>query len=382
MATFERSAVQIDQGVLTLYLTYLTPEDLFPDGFKFYTVDKLEPATHEGYQRILNTRRANQLARHLTEGSPEGYAHIPTTIFLATDKPVDFDRDSGVLHFETNSVCPFSVVDGQHRIEGLRRALRDDDDQLWDFKLPVAIAANLDDTHQMYHFYIVNTTQKSVGNEVQQQITRRFTDMKGIETLPYLPSWLERRVSLGADAKALKLIEFLNENDASPLKGRVRMANDDTRPGSRVNQGALVSIFKEQIFTGTNPINQENDLERQSKIMLNYFKAIDRVFVAGTPPNDTIVWRSSGLFFFSMISRWVFTWIYAHTRDFRVEAIVEVIQNALNELDEEIQDIAHPEWWHRGTSIGASGMNRAAARTRANEFLHALNRSSSVEIQI
>ena len=58
MTTFSRTAVHITQGTLNLYLTYITPEDLFIDDF--YTIDELEPTTQEGFQRILNETRANR----------------------------------------------------------------------------------------------------------------------------------------------------------------------------------------------------------------------------------------------------------------------------------------------------------------------------------
>ena len=190
MVAITRPAVEIKQGHLVLYLTYITPADLQIPGF--YDVDHLEPR-QGGFQRILNRTRANRLSRHLTEGFAEGYANLPTTIFLATDKQLSFDAGKNEMTFDTEEVCPFSVVDGQHRIAGLLTAVRSEA-ELHDFKLPVTIATSLDDTHQMYHFYIVNTQQQPVERALQQQITTRFTDMHGIDDLPYLPHWLKAQV--------------------------------------------------------------------------------------------------------------------------------------------------------------------------------------------
>ena len=80
MTIFERPAVEIIQGNLTLYLTYITPDDLFGTD-DFYTVEALEPRTREGFQRILDKRRASRLTRHLIDANDKGYAHLPTTIF-------------------------------------------------------------------------------------------------------------------------------------------------------------------------------------------------------------------------------------------------------------------------------------------------------------
>ena len=381
MDSFERRAVEITQGRLTLYLTYLTPKDLFGDGF--YNVDKFEPETTDGYQRFLDNPRANRLSRHLRESVDEGYAQIPTTVFLASDKSVEYDRATGILRFDKDIVCPFSVVDGQHRIEGLKRALSDDlDSPLWNFELPTSIAVNLDHTHQMYHFYIVNTTQRSVETGLSQQITTRFTDMKGVDELPYLPFWIEREVNRGTDAQALKLCQFLNSEHDSPLKGRIRMANDDSRLRNRINQSSLVTTLKRELFNGTNPITHSEDLNRQLRMMLNYFRAIDAIFANDIDSSDTVVWRYNGLVFFTVISKWVFTAIYASTRDFTVESIKSVISNALDELDEDFVGIANPQWWKRGAGGRASGLNRAAIAYFSNGFLAALNRSQNVGVKI
>ena len=382
MPTFERRAIEIKQGKLTFYLTYVTPEDLFEQD-EFYTVDQLEPKSQLGYQRILEKTRANRLARHLRESFTHGYANIPTTIFLATDKSVSYDSDAGLISFESEEVCPFNVVDGQHRIEGLKRALEQNtDSRLWAFKLPTTIAVDLDHTHQMYHFYIVNTTQRPVLKDLSQQITSRFTDMKGVENLPYLPFWLESDVNKGVDARALRLAEYLNEEGTSPFKGRIRMANDDSKRGNRVNQSSVVTIFKSHIFSGANPISKEDDTIRLQRIMLNYFRAVEEVFVGDIESDDTIVWRDNGLFFFTLISRWVFTEIYASTKDFTVDSIRNTFRGALDQLDDEYQEISSVDWWQRGDSGGASGVNRGGYRLYSNGFLAALNRTSVVDIKL
>lgn len=303
MPMLSRHAVQIKQGNLILYLTYLTPKDLF-DG-EFYTVDKLEPRKQDGFQRILDERRARRLSRHLTEAYDEGYAHLPTTVFLATDQPMKFDKATNTLEFDIDTVCPFSVVDGQHRIEGLRRAVQSDD-KLNDFQLPVTIATQLDDTHQMYHFFIVNTTQVPVDPSLRQQITRRFTDMQGVDELPYTPHWMRREVSIGRDARALRMVEFLNEDPDSPLYGRVQMANDPVSK-NKIKQSSVVNLFKSEVFTAANPLAaQETDPNRQARIMLNYFRAIDDIFVNGRDRTQTVVYKSNGLFFFLNSSKWIF----------------------------------------------------------------------------
>lgn len=367
MSIFSRTAVEIKQGNLTLYLTYVTPADLFNNNF--YTVDALEPRTQEGFQRILDKRRATRLTKHLTEANEKGYAHLPTTIFLATDKSLDYDEDSKVLTFDTDKIGPFSVVDGQHRIEGLRQAI-DKKPNMRNFQLPVTIGSNLDNTHQMYHFYIVNTTQVSVDASMVQQITKRFTEMAGVEELPYIPFWLQRRIAGGRDASALRIVEFLNENPDSPLFGLVQMANDpDTH--NRIKQSSIVNVLKKEVLVASNPLSvQETDPERAARIILNYFRAIDRMFVDGRDKTKTVVYKSNGIYFFLGISKWVFNAIYSSTKDFTVKSISQIVGRALDELDDEFRQIGSADWWMTGQ--GASRLNRANARRYIDAFQHAL----------
>lgn len=378
MATFSRPAVEIKQGNLTLYLTYVTPKDLLSKGF--CTVDKLEPRKQAGYQRILDERRARRLSKHLVEAKPKGYAHLPTTVFLATDGSVRFDPDTQILEFDTDLVCPFSVVDGQHRIEGLRLAV-ENDEELADFQLPVTIAAELDDTNQMYHFFIVNTTQVPVDKSLRQQITRRFTDMQGVEDMPYTPHWIEKEVSQGKDAGALRMLEFLNENVDSPLYGRIQMANDPISR-NKVKQAGIVTILKSEVFTASNPLAiQESDPDRAARIMCNYFRAVDDLFVDGRDRDRTVVYKSNGIYFFLGISKWVFGAVYYTTKDFTINSIKEVIQDALDELEDEYQDVAQPDWWMSGPH-GASHLNRLRAGQYRDAFQRAISRSQSADVRL
>ena len=378
MADFSRPAVEIKQGNLTLYLTYVTPRDLF--GGNFYAVEKLDSDTQEGYQRILNETRARRLSRHLTEANGDGYAHLPTTVFLATDKSVDFDEDTQTLKFDKDLVCPFSVVDGQHRIEGLRLAV-DREPELLDFKLPVTLATELDDTHQMYHFFIVNTTQVPVDSALRQQITRRFTDMQGVEELPYTPHWIKSSIARGRDAKALRITEFLNEHSESPFLGRIQMANDlDGK--NKIKQAAIVNMLKSEVLTASNPLSvQETDIDRAARIMLNYFRAIDDLFVNGRDRNATVVYKSNGIFFFLGVSKWIFNVLYSSTNDFTTKSISSVIEASLDEIDDTYRSVISPDWWMPGPH-GASNLNRAAVRGYIDAFQQALSRAPTQRPEI
>ena len=233
----------------------------------------------------------------------------------------------------------------------------------------------------MFHFYMVNTTQKPVDRDLAQQITGRFTRMQGVTELPYLPHWYRTQVDAGTDDKALRIVEMLNEHAKSPLHGRIKMANDPDRRGARINQSSVVNAVKSHILSGTNPISSERDFEKTQRVVLNYLAACEAVFVPTLDPDETVAWTSNGLWFFTLISRWVFSAVYASTQIFTTQALANLMRGALEELDEEYSDLANERWWLRRTG-GAAAMNRGLAVRYSEAFLDALNRSRQAEIQL
>lgn len=187
---------KVQQGDLTLYATAIKVKDLMRE--EFYSVETLDPTNpHEsGYQRLLNQARARRLADYIVGGQENQDAFLPTSVFLATDKQIEFDSTKNEIRFDTDQIGSFSVVDGQHRLEGLKMAAIKDK-RVLEFAIPVNIASNLPELHQMCHFLIVNTTQKSVDKAVGQRIMARLTQALDVEDMPTLPKWIVNVVERG-----------------------------------------------------------------------------------------------------------------------------------------------------------------------------------------
>ena len=384
MVAINRPAIEIKQGKLTLYLTYVTPSDLNePD---FYTVEKLDPVEKQGFQRMLDTKRALSLARDLEEAFPQGYANLPTSVFLATNKPVDFNPETNYISFDTDKAGPLSVVDGQHRLEGLKEACKKEAGLL-SFRLPATIAVSLDDIHQMYHFLVVNTNQKKVDPGLEQQIVARFTEMNGVEKLPYLPRAVRRNVDKGADELAVGLAEFLNQEEDSPLMGRIQMANEEKKKRHRVTQASFVTIVKRHIFHGSNDMFVRERIsghEKMNRIVLNYTRAVDSLLVDPHQRGETRLYNNNGIYFLALISKWTFQSIYSTPdADFTVASISRVIKDALENLETDYIGIGQKEWWL--PSPTAPALNRSTADMYSDAYLRALqfaHQSSQGEKQV
>ena len=274
MARIRTPAARVRQGDLTLYTTSIKVKDLVADNF--YSVETLDPedANDTGYQRLLNTARAKRLADYIIKGQDDRDAFLPTSVFLATDKSIAFNEADNTIDIDPTIIGSFSVVDGQHRLEGLKMAAHKGL-RVLDFEVPVNIAVNLPKIAQMCHFLIVNTTQKSVDRSVEQRIIARLSGALDVEDMPSLPNWILRTVEKGEVDKAIKYVDYLNATDYSPWFGKIKMANNGSAKGT-INQRSFVKAVVRYVLTANNPLSVFNDLDKEKKIFLNYWKAIAR----------------------------------------------------------------------------------------------------------
>jgi DGQHR domain-containing protein len=119
----------------------------------------------QGYQRPLTQSRLRQMSLYMRE--EEGV--VPTSLLLcvrqpdrATFEPAGLGNGGGEPGMLTiPPAVTMWVVDGQHRLFGLERALTKDKAQ-WvaDYPLPVTIVEGIDAYEEMRYFHVVNTRQK------------------------------------------------------------------------------------------------------------------------------------------------------------------------------------------------------------------------------
>ena len=364
-----RPAALVRQGGLRLYSTSLKVADLLIPNF--YSIEQLDPENPDeaGYQRVLNKGRAKKLADYLISGEESGDAFLPTSIFLATDKEIAFDEQQHLISFDVAKIGPFSVVDGQHRIAGLKMAAEKRPDLL-NFEIPVNIAVNLSPIAQMCHFLIVNTTQKSVDSAVEQRLYARLSQLVKFENVPNLPKWIARIVATEEDDQALKIIDYLNETPESPWFKKIEMANEDSKTAT-VNQKSFAKNIKKFVLIANNPLTHDTP-EHQQKIFLNYWVAIAALL--DSPGKKTVLFKSVGVEFFCRFSTAVFTKL-ANLGDYKVETFKKVLQQVFDNLEGEIVGAGHPDWWASSTGV-AGGLNSAALAKINQEFVKALHKRS------
>lgn len=365
--TIVRPAALVKQGQLTLYSTSLKVSDLLiPD---FYSVETLDPEdpSDKGYQRLLNKARAKKLADYIIAGQETKDAFLPTSIFIATHKDIAFNSSSNTISINIDEIGPFSVVDGQHRVEGLKMAA-EKDNRVLDFEVPVNIAINLSKIAQMCHFLIVNTTQKSVEKGVEQRIYARLTRALEVEDIPNLPKWISNSIQKGEDEKALQYVDFLNNNNESPWFNRIEMANEDNKEAT-VNQKSFVKSVKKYVLVANNPLAIYPD-DKQHKIFLNYWKAITNI-IGTTEP--TVLFKYNGVELFCKFCVPFFNKMI-NIGDFKVSTMESLLNQTFDNVEGDYAGVGHTEFWVKGGK--ASFLNSGAINVINTELVKSLHKSN------
>ena len=384
MAMIRKPAIKAIQDGRALFFTSLLVRDFADDGF--YRVDELDVRESKGIQRLLNESRARSFGNDIAAANEHDEAFLPTSVFLATGGKVEYDEAAKELFFDSTpgaGICPLDVVDGQHRIEGLKMAAKKNE-RLLDFPIVSVIAADMTEPERMLQFVTVNTKQRPVDQGVAQGIIARFTKMQGVENLPYIPGWLGRKMEKGDDEKALSIVLELSDRPQSPWQGRVHIANHAKARTHTIKQATFVNAIKGHLLVARHPLSDSGfDEEKRIAILINFWTAVEKIFVgADTAPESSTsssVFKQISLEFFHGILAPVLRHLN-RKKIYTVEAMEECIRSAEEHLPPSAAGIMSPEYWRRGGEAGQN--NKVGMRRLAAVFRDALAQSNEGDIKL
>ena len=373
---FEREAVQVRQGNLTLYLTKITPRDIVESGVDFCSADLLDtsrPVGDRGVQRLIVEKKVKQIKDYLTDAKAEGGQHyLPTAVLLATDKKVGWNGSEVSIPAES---FPLNIVDGQHRLRALLDAYGTDA-TLADYELPASLIVGLGKVAQKLEFTKINTQQVTLPSAMRDQIISDLTEMRGFASLPHIPSWLKRRVERGTDYQALFIVRKFNSDPKSPMKGRILMANQTKKVGAgqMLTQSSILNGLKTHVLHNHKhalAISLPNTADK-AQAMLNYMIAMDKTLVKDRESRQkTMLYRGGGMRCNLLMSAAVFLVLeqcYPPERRYTVESMREVLKASFDELDIDTMGLSDPEWWMPGKGKVSTSMNISTAQAWANKF--------------
>ena len=311
-----------------------------------------KPDRRDGYQRDLTPIRLGKGKMGVTGYLLNQMGIFPTSILVNVrkeDATVEFQEKERLNDYLTigkllvpDNVVWF-VIDGQHRLEGLKAAIREVE-ELNDF--PVLLTMTNEELfYEMLIFYMVNSRAKSVPTDLAYRILQKMMyDQKA-------PAWIEKVIMTGANRRkaiAATIVDFLNWKEKSPFYGKIREVGEPRKTEHLTTDGMMTRyvsfILRSEIF--------ENMFDEDvADLLISYWRAIQETYTdAFDHPENYVLLTSLGL---SSLSR-VFSVIYGYcARDQDVsERNMKKYLSYLLEKTPEHRDVDFRgpitiKWWHK-----------------------------------
>ncbi|MEA5134669.1 MAG: DGQHR domain-containing protein [Candidatus Fimivivens sp.] len=224
----------ISQGSIKFYSLTMPSEILADTCF----VSTRDDDPKEGFQRMLDKNRAQEIADYIDSGK----GSIPTAIILSAQKDADLQYNSKNKTIDFNMVPnAFLILDGQHRIYGFSLAKTS-------VRVPVIIYNGLSRKEETRLFVDINTKQRPVPSEL-------VLDIKSLAEY-------ENNI----DSFCRTIYDLFNEQSDSVLLGRMSPAQKASGKISRVTfNSAIKPIYG---------IFGERDAEEIYNFLNAYLKAM------------------------------------------------------------------------------------------------------------
>lgn len=190
-----------------------------------------------------------------------------------------------------------------------------------------------------------------------------------VEDLPSLPKWILNTVEKGEVDKAIKYVDYLNEAEGSPWKGKIQMANGESDEAT-ISQRSFVKAIVKYVLTANNPLTIVRDFEKEKKIFLNYWVTVVKLLDDG---NSTVLYKYNGVELFCKFSIPFFMKLQDRG-NYRVPTMESLLKSCLENVEGDYAGVGHPVWWAKGSK--ASFLNAAAINVVSQEMTKALHKAS------
>lgn len=368
-------------GKKTLYVIIVPAETLAEKAEIF----RRTPQRRDGYQRGLKATRLGT-----SKYGVAGYLLNQMGIF-PTSVLVNIRKEDGTIEFEKKKeidenievgdlVVPdnltWYVVDGQHRLEGLKIAMRERKD-LGNYPTIVTMT-NESIFYEMLIFYIVNSRAKSVGTGLAYRILQRMMyDAKA-------PKWIELAIMTGADRRkaiAATIVDYLNQKPESPFHGRIKEVGEIKRPEHLTEDQTLTRyvtlVLRESAFS-------EMYDEDVADLLADYWGAIENMYPdCFKRSEDYLLLSTIGLSSFTRL----FPTIHAYcaregdvSRENMEKYLRYLLEVTPEHRDVDFRDPIDESWWHRLDGPGiihgtGEGLFREISRKFAEKITIVLRRT-------
>lgn len=307
------TARKVHQNGVTFFETALPAITITDE--KLVTPDRWNPMTKKGYQREISTTSVADLVTYLREGTE--LAILPTNVTLNARTPFKItELKDGIVEIEIKDF-PLYVIDGQHRIMGLRQAIvADTNDRINEdtFELGVTLT-QFDLRDEMYHFRNINSRQHRPPRSLSDTLTGTLATDHGI-----IPNSSSERGRI----RATEVIYRLGTDSDSPWYNRIALGGIHRRSFHMGTQAALTSSIT-PMFTNGRFGDEEESIDHIYSIFRNWWSALAEVYPqAFEHPVQYTFMRNQGYIVWNrVLGRILTNWNFNPTRDQMLDALTE-----------------------------------------------------------
>lgn len=298
----EFNAIEFNQNGTKFYITVLPARVLIDPNFckvdiwdpeiddNMFDIDTL--IRIQGYQRAPIRSHYSKVKEYLLNFED---AILPTAVLLSARYDVEFVRNgnSNTGKIIISEDKPLYIIDGQHRIYGIRAAIETGKaENLYDFPLPCIILSNIDKVVEIRQFYTVNSTQKRVRTDLAENLLKNLAlkDEREKEVLQKA-----RKVWIIA---ALNIANQLNSDPESPWYKRIRKPNQDPHPNLIVSQHSFITSLAPVIKT----FYDSKTEDEIATWINNFWKALRNLMPeAFDRPREFVIQKTPGIYSLHMV---------------------------------------------------------------------------------
>ncbi len=276
-----------NRGVADIFVTVMRAGDLVYR----CKIDRRTPSNTSGYQRLPSERRLSMIRGSAVRYLVRELGYFPTSILLNVRGDVSFTENKdqnwfsyGMLDTQSDE---FWVIDGQHRIEALKRAIARNRD-FENYPVITSILRLPDRFDEMLLFYIVNRRQKGVKTDLVYRHLQRMLIHKGEDWLLDLEG--KRGLTQGY---AIEIIDVLNKDPVSPWYGRIREVGEAKHMDHVINDSEMMptitQILEERYF-------KNMPIKEIALLLIDYWNALYNIYPeCFTDPDEFSMLQKPGM---------------------------------------------------------------------------------------
>jgi DGQHR domain-containing protein len=233
------------------------------------------------------------------------------------------------------------VVDGQHRIGGLKHAMEEiEGSGLGQFTVPVVITEDMDKFDEMLQFYVINTEQKKIRTDLANRLLQQQARNE---------EGFTRILEQGAEWKirATAVTDQLNANPNSVWCGRIQAPNQ-RKSANHVMKEISFSTSLRPVVGGSSLLARGLHVGQVTELLARYWNALAELLPQAFQNQDEyVIQKTPGVFSLHSIFPLIFELSRQSGQTITVEAFRDVVRPMI-----EAEDGA--EFWRGDNDEGAS----------------------------